>query len=129
VRTLVQLLPSAEIGTAQQEIPVFKTMAHRGFQTTFPNGYTVSVMFGAGSYCQQRHNKDILPDPWASTIKWGEMHQSVDAEIQVFGPDDWVVCGWPGCPDLDMDPDVDLVRGCITPEQMLEVMNWAASQS
>lgn len=112
------------MGTAQQEIPVFKTIAHRGFQTTFPNGYTVSVMFGAGNYCQHRFNKDILSGLGSKfTIEVGEMHQSVDAEIAVFGPDDYFVCGWPGCPESDQ------VKGWITPAEMLEVMNWAASQS
>lgn len=97
---------------------MFKTFAQKGFQTTFPNGFTVSVMFGAGNYCENRFSDLEVGD----TVKAWSDHNSPDAEIAVIGPDGEFVTGFPGCPDCDQ------VRGWVTTEEMLEVMNWAASQ-
>lgn len=33
---------------------MFKITAGRGFQMTFDNGWTVSVQFGTGNYCENR---------------------------------------------------------------------------
>jgi hypothetical protein len=85
---------------------MFKTFAQKGFQTTFKNGFTVSVMFGAGNYCENRFSDLEVGD----TVKAWSNHNSPDAEIAVIGP------------------DCDQVRGWVTTEEMLEVMNWAASQ-
>ena len=98
---------------------MFKSFAQKGFQTTFPNGFTVSVMFGAGNYCERRDSHLEVGD----TVKVWSEHNSQDAEIAVIGPDGEFVTGFPGCPDCDQ------VRGWVTPSEMLEVMNWAASQT
>jgi len=117
-------LPPAEIGTAQQEIPVFNIFAQKGFQVKFENGYTVSVMFGAGNYCEHHHNDDVAPTLNSdATIKVWQQHKSIDAEIAVFDPDNNFVSGFPGCNENDQ------IKGWITPAEMLEVMNWAASQN
>lgn len=97
----------------------FNTFAHKGFQVTFPNGYTVSVMFGAGNYCEHRFNQDI--EPGSTVPVWGR-HSSQDAEVAVLGPDEEFVLGWPGCPESDQ------VRGWLNPTEVLEVMSWAAAQ-
>ena len=97
---------------------MFKTFAKKGFQVTFDNGFTVSVMFGAGNYCENRFNEIEVGD----TVNVWSKYDSVSAEIAVIGPDDNFVTGFPGCPDCDQ------VRGWVTPNEMLEVMNWAASQ-
>lgn len=34
---------------------------NKGFQLTFSNGYTISVQFGAGNYCKNRHDKNTMP--------------------------------------------------------------------
>lgn len=101
---------------------MFKVYAQKGFQTTFPNGFTVSVMFGAGNYCEHRLNDEVEPTPGAAVRVWSK-HDSVDAEIAVIGPDGEFRTGFPGCPEFDQ------VRGWVTPSEMLEVMNWAASQT
>lgn len=99
---------------------MFKVYAHKGFQTTFPNGFTVSVMFGAGNYCDHRFNRNVEPD--ASAVSIWERHDSPDAEIAVIGPDGEYRT-FPGCPESDQ------VRGWVTPDEMLAVMTWAASQT
>ena len=99
----------------------FNAYTHKGFQMTFPNGYTVSVMFGAGNYCEHRYNQDVEPILGATVPVWGR-HSSEDAEVAVLGPDDNFVLGWPGCPESDQ------VRGWVTPAEVLAVMNWAAAQ-
>lgn len=96
---------------------MFKVFAQKGFQTTFPNGFTVSVMFGSGNYCENRFNHNV------EAVSIGQRHDSPDAEIAVFGPDGELRNDFPGC------HEGDTVQGWITPEQMLEVMNWAASQT
>ena len=34
---------------------MFQITANKGFQITFANGNTVSVQFGGGNYCENRH--------------------------------------------------------------------------
>jgi hypothetical protein len=99
---------------------MFKTFSQKGFQTTFKNGFTVSVMFGAGNY-SSASVKTGFPKVGDTVKVWSD-HNSPDAEIAVIGPDGEFVTGFPGCPDCDQ------VRGWVTPNEMLEVMNWAAAQ-
>lgn len=101
---------------------MFKVFANKGFQVKFDNGFTVSVMFGVGNYCEHRMNRDVEPSLGATVPVWGK-HDSVDAEIAVIGPDGEFRADFPGCHEGDQ------VQGWITPEQMLAVMNWAASQT
>jgi hypothetical protein len=98
---------------------MFKTFAKKGFQVSFDNGFTVSVMFGAGNYCEHRFSDMEL----GGTVNMWSEHNSVSAEIAVIGPDGEFVTGFPGCPEGNQ------VRGWVEPDEMLEVMNWAASQT
>lgn len=34
---------------------MFRVINDKGFQIDFPNGWTVSVSFGNGNYCENRH--------------------------------------------------------------------------
>ena len=97
---------------------MFNTVSKKGFQVTFDNGLTVSVMFGAGNYCERRDSDLEVGE----TVKVWSQHKSSDAEIAVIDSDGNFVTGFPGCPDCDQ------VRGWVTTNEMLEVMNWAASQ-
>jgi hypothetical protein len=36
---------------------MFNTTDNKGFQVTFSNGYTISVQFGWGNYCENRNKK------------------------------------------------------------------------
>ena len=109
----------------------FNAYANKGFQITFENGYTVSVMFGAGNYCEHRYNQDVEPILGATVPVWNR-HSSEDAEVAVLGPDDEFVLGWPGCPEGDEGDTVYRyafqVRGWVTPADVLELMSWAAAQ-
>jgi hypothetical protein len=97
---------------------MFKVFAHKGYQTTFSNGYTVSVMFGSGNYCEHRFNESV--EPMGNTVNvWGK-HLSNDAEVAVINPNGELIGGFPGCPDCDT------VRGWCSPEEVLEIMNWAS---
>ena len=41
---------------------MFKVITHKGFQITFDNGWTVSVMFGGGNYCENQDDKYWMPN-------------------------------------------------------------------
>jgi hypothetical protein len=97
---------------------MFKTFAQKGFQVSFDNGLTVSVMFGSGNYCEHRFSDMELGD----TVKVCSEHNSVSAEIVVIDSNGNFVTEFPGCPEGDR------VRGWVEPDEMLEVMNWAAKQ-
>ena len=57
----------------------FKSTGNRGFQMTFENGWTISVQFGYGNYCDNgRH-----PDGWDFGKKQ-EVTESSDAEIAIW---------------------------------------------
>jgi len=75
-------------------------------------------MFGAGNYCENKNDhvnyKDLVP-VWS-------LSSSRDAEIAVFRPDGEFSTEFPHCPERDE------VLGYITPEVMLEIMNWAQAQ-
>ena len=79
-------------------------------------------MFGAGNYCEHHFNEGVEPGFGATVKVWSE-HRSNDAEIAVIDSNGNLVTGFPGCPESDQ------VRGWVTPDEMLEVMNWAAAQS
>jgi hypothetical protein len=51
----------------------FVATLNKGFQMTFENGFTISVQFGLGNYCQHKNN------PVADAI-----HESKDAEVMVW---------------------------------------------
>ena len=91
---------------------MFNITRGKGFHVLFPNGYTVSVQFGPGNYCQNRSA------PFNADKECGEMG-SKDAECAVwkdFG--DYVRPeGWN-----------DDVKGWMSPTEVLELFQWAASQ-
>jgi hypothetical protein len=104
---------------------MFRTFSQKGFQVSFDNGLTVSVMFGAGNYCEYRFSdiEDIEDNVvFGGTVKVWSEHNSVSAEIAVIDSNGNFVTEFPGCPEGDQ------VRGWITPDEMLAVMNWAAAQ-
>ncbi len=41
---------------AKERPQVFKVTAGKGFQITFSNGFTASVQFGYGNYCENKHD-------------------------------------------------------------------------
>ncbi len=92
---------------------MFRITGKKGFHITFDNGWTVSVQFGPGNYCD---NYDLrVGDEDEEAGKRG----SRTAECAVWGPDNKMVAG-PGWEDT--------VSNHSTPNDVLELMQWAASQ-
>ena len=61
---------------------MFTSTSNKGFSLTFKNGWTISVQFGYGNYCDNyRH-----PDGWDFSKKQ-EVTQSSDAEIAIWDAD------------------------------------------
>ena len=85
---------------------MFKITNHRGFQITFENGWTVSVQFGGGMYCE---NIDMEIGSEIET----SMLTSRDAEIAAFGSDG----------ELLKFRDGDSVKGRVSPKELLKFMN------
>ena len=52
----------------------FEMMSSKGIHLTFPNGWTVSIQFGPGSYCD---NYDLIRD----RSKWDGLMKSNNAEV------------------------------------------------
>jgi hypothetical protein len=82
---------------------------NKGFQITFANGWTVSVQFGRGNYCE---------NSGAYEIKRGEpVPPSRTAEIAAWDADG----NWHPF-------EYDTVEGHQTPAQVLEFMNLVAAK-
>jgi len=78
----------------------------KGFHITFANGWTASVQWGYGMYC--------------STDDEETPRESKDAEIAALNPSGELV---------EIDPkDGDRVRGWQSPDEVLQFLNWVASQ-
>lgn len=90
----------------------FRITGDKGFHITFENGWTVSVQFGWGNYCDN-HDADHNGKPERG---W----ESGDAETAVWGPDGKM---------LEVEgAGGDTVQPWRSPTQVLELLNWAASQ-
>ena len=90
---------------------MFKTCDQKGFHITFDNGYTVSVQFGAGNYCDnydlrimEYHDKAVPP--------------SRTAETALIAPNGDFV-----------EYKGDDVQGRQTADDVLELLNYAAGLS
>jgi len=88
----------------------FRSTENKGFQITFQNGWTISVQFGKGNYCEVGYIGEY----------GGEMkklrHYSKDAEIAIFKGEEWYNFG------------TDTVSGYCEPKEVAEwiskVSNW-----
>lgn len=92
---------------------MFRITSGKGFHITFENGYTVSVQWGPGNYCDN-HDVRIYPEE-PPKLGW----ESREAETAVWAEDRDLIT-LPG--------DADSVQGYRTPAQVLELLNWAAAQ-
>lgn len=98
----------------------FRITGGKGFHITFENGWTVSVQWGPGNYCDNHYSDfhNIID----ASVKAGA-EGSTTAECAVWksggGPMDMVQYPeWEG----------DTVSNRSTPAEVLELLNWAASQ-
>ena len=90
---------------------MFKSTYNRGFQITFKNGWTISVQFGSGSYCDNRdlHGHDM--------VEWKNRDgviTSSNAEIAIWREwnDKWYEF-----------ENGDVVKGWCTPDEVAEWIN------
>ena len=93
---------------------MFKITRKHGFHITFENGYTVSVQFGPGNYCDN-YNRGI---GYEDEICGEE--GSTTAECAVWAQDGKLI----ECPLFDGDT----VSNCSTPAEVLALLNWAVQQ-
>lgn len=56
---------------------MFRSTENKGFQLTFANGWTISVQFGKGNYCNGNRDKSDNFNRTQSIV------ESVDAEIAI----------------------------------------------
>ena len=93
---------------------MFKITNNHGFHITFENGWTVSVQFGPGNYCDNYNRRIGEEDEICG--KEG----SYTAECAV----------WCGAGGLYPHPDWggDTVTNRSTPAEVLELLNWASKQ-
>ena len=88
----------------------FKTTSRNGFHITFENGWTVSVQFGNGNYCDNYNHDMMSRDP---------VPPSANAEV----------AAWPDRAGAwHRFADGDTVRGCMTPAEVLAFMNEIAAK-
>jgi hypothetical protein len=92
----------------------FKITGGKGFHMTFANGYTVSVQFGGGNYCDN-YDDDIVGGDRSSSGAKG----CRNAECAVWGGDGHMIEKWDG----------DSVSNRSSVAEVLELMNWAAAQT
>lgn len=86
---------------------------YAGFQVQYSNGLTVSVQFGSENYCDNKCTK----------YKVSHQTSCANAEVAVMNAADEFVTGYPYCSDYDQ------VTAHVTPDQLLEIMNWAKNQN
>ena len=80
-----------------------------GFQMTFDNGLTISVMFRGGNYCQHKMERPTIA---MSNLEMDGSHSSEDAEIAIWDRSGtWLNFGG------------DTVQGYVTAN---EVASWIA---
>ena len=93
---------------------MFRITDKKGFHITFKNGYTVSVQFGPGNYCD--NYRMMIGDDEEDAGKKG----SSNAECAVWFGDGGLI--------NHKYFDGDSVGGQMTPKQVLKLLNWAARQ-
>ena len=94
---------------------MFRITNKHGFHITFENGYTVSVQFGPGNYCDNYNMRVGEDDELAG--KQG----SNTAECAMWQGEDELL----PLPAF-MGEDGDSVSNRSTPSEVLQLLNWAA---
>ena len=92
---------------------MFNITSHKGFHITFPNGWTVSVQWGPGNYCDARKSGLDAYDAPKRTDEW----MSATAEIAAWdAKNNWYDFG------------NDTVKGHCSPDEVLEFMNMISEK-
>ena len=96
----------------------FRVYPNKGWQMVFPNNWEISVMFGAGNYCQHRYENELF-GPKVCSPKDG--HVSKDAHVGVFKPDGSVCTNFPYSSSSGD-------AGYMSPNQVAEIIAWVIAQ-
>ena len=103
----------------------FKSTENKGFQMTFENGWTISVQFGYGNYCDNNHHPEglnfhlhtHLMEIQRNFSKKQEVTESSDAEIAIWDADgEWYNFG------------SDTVKGYCTADEVATWIKFTADQ-
>lgn len=77
---------------------MFKITRNKGFHMTFENGWTVSVQFGAGNYCDNydhsSYSGEVPPSTNAEVAAWDEDGNMLSLE------NGYEVSGWVSADDV-----------------------------
>jgi hypothetical protein len=100
----------------------------KGFGMQFANGWCVSVQWGYGNYCDNYDGRGGAPDEeyTARNRRLGAQGSNT-AECAVFAADGEMT-KLPAFMFDDNDDFRDVVSNRSTPEQVLQLLSWAASQ-
>jgi hypothetical protein len=99
------------IRNERKRLVMFSAVDNKGFELTFTNGWTVSVQWGPGNYCEHRSVSDFEAPSLVST--W----ESTTAEVAAWDKDEV----WHNFGD-------DEVKGWMTSNEVLEFINMIASK-
>jgi hypothetical protein len=91
---------------------MFRITGDSGFHMTFENGWTISVQFGIGYYCDNRNYEMYTVEADRQAARDG----CVNAEIAGFSPDGKMY-----------DFDTDTVKGWVSADEVLTWMNKFAN--
>lgn len=92
---------------------MFRITRGKGFHITFANGWTISVQFGNGNYCD---NYDFR----GTSVESGEKGSS-DAEVATISPSGDLF----PCPLFESG---DTVEGQCSPEKVAALIAWTIAQ-
>ena len=86
-----------------------------GFRITLENGWALSVQFSTHHYCDNQEN---IIDPPSEPLTYEEAGAKgcKDAEVAVIDPE--------GKLQAFSIPDGDTVKGCCTPDEVIELLRW-----
>jgi hypothetical protein len=96
---------------------MFKITRGKGFHMTFDNGWTVSVQWGAGNYC----------DHYSTHLRTGEDYDRADRDVGSNGSMTAEIAAW----DKDgtwFDFGHDQVHGYVPADDVLAFMTMIASK-
>tara|TARA_R110000772_G_scaffold99174_1_gene198820 strand:- start:89607 stop:89888 length:282 start_codon:yes stop_codon:yes gene_type:complete len=91
---------------------MFTACENKGFQMTFPNGWTVSVQWGPFNYCENKSYECAWNEP-SKRDTW----KCPNAEIAAWDKN-----------KVWYEFENDTVKGSVTPAEVLEFMNEIAAK-
>jgi len=109
---------------AQKTAPKVAITYARGWHLTFSNGVTVSVQFGPGNYCQNRHLSIDDPSGYASRL---HALECPSAEVAVWDRSGkWITKDIAKALGLDESDDV---LGYVNPDTIARIIHCAMGEA